>query len=511
MKNIKSKSSSQNNKNILVWLDFDAYAYVNFGIISALSKLDKFNFIGVVATKPDLFFFKHQKIIPFKELLYYPDCYIGKSSHDIKKLKTFEQKYDLNLWLDIFSERYFYKFYTYFHKFTKNEILTITENSLSFFENIFEKFKPELIITQPVGENISNLLLFRLAKSMGIKIIMPNTGYIHNKLIISESLFSNEISKEFTELIKNYDDLSDKYDSNFIQKRNLGTTLDIQSSFDNGITTLSQKINHYKKRLSNNPEPLYQNFGKTKSKMLQYRYKSNTKIKKRKQFLDDNASKSINTEKFLYFPLQSEPEARILTDSPFCSNQIALIENISKSIPIDYMLYVKEHPIQKIKLWRSIDDYQKIIDLHNVKLIHPDVNSQVLLSKCDGVISISGATGFEALFYKKPVILFANEYYDVLSNVTKVNSITDLPNIISNVLKNFKFNYKEFNALIQAYDNKSITIPYFSMIKDGLVLSSIQRNSNDLDLTNNNYQQFYEKYKNYFELMAKTIFSKMNS
>ena len=66
------------SKNIIVWLDFDAYAYVNFGIIVELSRLDKFNFISIVASKHDLSFFQNQKIIPFKKLIYFPQCYQNK-------------------------------------------------------------------------------------------------------------------------------------------------------------------------------------------------------------------------------------------------------------------------------------------------------------------------------------------------------------------------------------------------------------------------------------------------
>jgi len=507
---LKHNLSVEENTPILAWLDFDAYSYINFGIISELSKLDKFDFIGVVAAKSDLDFFQNQQFTPFKKLFYYPDCYIGKSSYTLENLKKFENKYDLNLWLDILTERYFYKFYTYFHKYTRNEILSIIEHSISFFIDILEKFKPKMILSQPVGENVSNLLLFKLAKSMGIKILMPTTGYLHNKIIITDNLFSEEISHEYKKLVKNYDDSSQKFDEDFIKQYNLKETMNVQSNFDNGITTFSQKLYHYKKRLTNDPEPIYTNYGKTKSRMIQYRIESNRKIKRRKQFLDTKSIKSIEDDSFLYFPLQSEPEARILTDSPFYSNQIGLIENIARSIPVDYILYVKEHPIQKIKLWRSIDDYQKIIDLPNVKLVHPDVDSQLLISKSKGIISISGGTGFEALFYKKPVILFSNDYYDDLSMVSKVNTLTDLPKIIKNSLNNFKFNNREFNALMQAYENQSISVPYFSMIKDGLVLSSIQRNNNNFDQTNENFLKFFETHENSFKLIAKTVFSKLN-
>ena len=73
------KSEISNKKeNILVWLDFDGYSYINFGIIIELAKLDKYDFIGVVTTKQDISFFKNQKILSFKKIIYYPDCYINK-------------------------------------------------------------------------------------------------------------------------------------------------------------------------------------------------------------------------------------------------------------------------------------------------------------------------------------------------------------------------------------------------------------------------------------------------
>ncbi len=502
------KISNLEKENIIVWLDFDAYAYVNFGIISALSKLDKFNFIGIVANQENLSFFQNQQVVEFKKLIYYPECYIKKSSFNIETLKNYEQKYDLHLWLDIFTERSFYKFWTDFHKFTKDEILSITENSISFFVDILEKFKPKLVLMQQAGENISNLLLYRIAKKMKIKILMPVPIHTHNTIVISDNIVGREISDEFKKLIKNFTNESEIYDEEFLKKSNMMDTINVQLKF-NSSATFSQKINHYIKRLSHNPEPIYKNIGKTKLKMIKYKYQNHFKVKKRKQFLDNKSIKLIEDQKFIYCPLQSEPEARILTESPFYSNQIALIENIAKSIPIDLVLYVKEHPIQKTKLWRSIEDYKKILALPNVKLVHPSVDSKELIAKSQGVIILSGSVGFEALFYKKPIILFGDEYYDELSMVTKILSLTTLPDVISIALSNFKFNNKELNALMQAVNDQTISIPYYSIIKDGVVLSSIQRNGSDFNLTIKHFQKFYDTHKNHFELIAQTIYSKL--
>jgi hypothetical protein len=503
------KNNSKKKKNILVWLDFDAYSYVNFGIVNYLSKNNEFNFTGIVTTKQDISFFENQNILKFEKLFYYPECYINKSATNIEKIQLLEKKYNLNLWLDIFSERSFYKYWTDFYKFSKNEILSIVENSLSFFIELLEKNKPDLILMQHPGENISNLLLYRLAKNLGIKILFPNPTYIHNRIVISDNIENNEILNGYKKLILNYKNNDEKFDAEYIKKTNLSETVNVQSSYNSGTINFSQKFNHYIKRLSNNSEPIYKNIGKTKMKMMEYKIKNNFRVKNRSKFLEKNSIKVINDKKFLYFPLQSEPESKILTSSAFYSNQIQLIENIAKSIPIDYVLYVKEHPIQKMKMWRSIEDYKNIIKIPNVKLVNPYVNAQELIQKSSAIISISGATGFEALFYKKPVIIFADEFYEKLSSVKKIRTFRELHEEIKIMLSSIKIQNKELNALMESLENHSILVPYFSMIKDGISLSSIQRYENSTELTQKKFKEFYKFYEKSFEIIANTIYNKI--
>lgn len=509
METISYNQPSTQAENIVVWLDFGPYAYINFGIISALSKLNKSNFIGIVTTRQDISFFQNQQIIPFQKLIYYPGCYIGKSSFDLNNLKKFEEKFDLHIWLDVYAERSFYKYWTEFYKFTKDEILAIVEHSISFFANVLETYKPKLILMQQAGENISNLLLYRIAKKMGIKILMPNQVYLRNKIVISDNLISREISDEFEKLIPNLSNSSEIYDTEFITNQDRSQSLTTMLNPPKFKRNFSQFIDHYTKRLFTDPEPLYLNAGKTKLKMIRHRMQTRFETKKRKQFLDENSITSIKDEKFLYFPLASEPEARILITSPFYTNQITLAENIAKSIPINFVLYVKEHPLQEIKSWRSIADYEKIINMPNVRLVHPTVKNQDLISKSQGVIAISGSTGFEAIFYKKPVILFVDEYYDVLPMVTKIKTLTTLSTDIENVLLNFKFNAKELGVFMQAFNKHALTVPYHGIMNDGNILSSIQRSEYDHNLTIQNFLNFYEKYKNHFELIAQRIYSKL--
>ena len=66
-----------------------------------------------------------------------------------------------------------------------------------------------------------------------------------------------------------------------------------------------------------------------------------------------------------------EPERTLLIDAPFHTNQLDIIKNLAKSIPINYKLFVKEHPSMAHREWRDVSFYKEILSLPNVVLIHP--------------------------------------------------------------------------------------------------------------------------------------------
>lgn len=498
------------NKNILVWLDQGPYAYINLGVALSISKFSDYNFSGIVATHQDINFFQNQKILSFDNILYYPECYQNKSSYDINYLSDAEKKFNLHLWLDIYGERFFHKHRTFFHIFTKNEILTIVENTIRFFSETLTKINPQLVIMQTAGENLANTLLFKISNSLKIKTLMINPTHIHNRVVISDNLTSDEISKAYTELLPNFNKTLIDYEHSFISDQSLLETVKVQKTFQFNNRTPSQKVKHYFNRFFNEPEPIYQNFGKTKSKMIQSKINTKLEINKRKAFLDNNSITKIEDNNFLYFPLHTEPEAKILSTSPFYSNQLATIENVARSIPVNFVLYVKEHPGQELKNWRDVSFYQNIISMPNVKLVHPTVNPHDLISKCDAVISITGSTGFEALFYRKPVVLFSDEYYDKLSMVYKVKNLIQLPTLISQALSNPNFDNHEFNILIESAISQSIKIPYFEIMKNALDVSSYHRVYDNVEKTEKNFSTFYENFQDSFKLIGNEFYDKLS-
>ena len=159
------------------------------------------------------------------------------------------------------------------------------------------------------------------------------------------------------------------------------------------------------------------------------------KKKLREKFMQKNLLLDVDLKKpFVYFPLGVDPEANILITAPFFTNQIEMARSVAKSLPVGYELYVKENPAQISREWRKISEYKEIMEIPNVKLLHPSVSNEKLLENSSLVLTIAGSSGFEAAFYEKPSIVFSDVDYTLLPSVHRIKEIEKLPELIRTCL-----------------------------------------------------------------------------
>ncbi len=123
------------------------------------------------------------------------------------------------------------------------------------------------------------------------------------------------------------------------------------------------------------------------------------------------STKRVDQERSFYYPLHYEPEASIdVLGTPY-RDQAALIEQIVAALPAKHVLYVKEHPHMNPGS-RPARFYWRLSQLGSVRLVDQKVDGHELLARCKGVLTIAGTSGFEALFYGKPVLLFGRTFYE---------------------------------------------------------------------------------------------------
>lgn len=138
----------------------------------------------------------------------------------------------------------------------------------------------------------------------------------------------------------------------------------------------------------------------------------------------------VEGENYVYMPLHLIPESTTFVKAPLYVNELFVIEEISKSLPIGWVLYVKEH--QAMLGERSFNFYKKIRQLPNVKIVavnyYKDPKPWILKSK--GVITISGTSAFEAALLGKKSIVFGEVPFSLIEGITRIDSFEQLPKLI---------------------------------------------------------------------------------
>lgn len=430
-------------KKIFVWIDIN---FMQLSLCYYLQKEIDADFYAIINVPDNTRkFFEQQNIVKFKKVWYFHDHTLPIKNPDLQYLISFEKKYGIELWKLAINDRIFYHFND-FYNFSKNEILSILENECKFFETILDEVKPEIIIMHEPYQH-QEQIFYELCESYKNNIMLfffSDVGYrcqISKKARYSDNLsnIKEKISyRNFEELLEYH---NSRNSANRIHKQNV-------NPFGNKTNILNAGIEYMLKNKNYNTKTHYSYFGHSKFKTLINAISGAIKTKLRWNYIEKELTKDVDfTKKFIYYPLHIEQERSTLIATPFYTSEVDIIRNIAKSIPIDHMLYVKEHPSQITRHWRERKFYQEIKKIPNVNIIHPHVPIADLMKKCSLVITLSGTAAYEAAFYQKPSIIYADLDYAILPSVERLKSIEELPKLIRQCLGK-KMNSKELDEFV---------------------------------------------------------------
>lgn len=492
---------------ILFWLDADL---IHFGIAKYLQKnyeCDLFAIIDIT-NKPKQFFEK-QHIVNFQKVWYYHDYLQNLEQPNLPYLSTFEKKYGLNFWELLCNDRIFFQYNDYY-KFDENEILSILEKECKLFELVLDEINPDFLIIHETALRQQHIL-HQICKIRGIKILMLNFANFGHRCYISEEYHK-------LDYLSNLETLKDSNRS-FVDLQNLLKSdkasthiMNFYKKYQHSkLDKLKAAIHFLFKADNSNIKTHYPYYGRTKIRVLIKEIIYSFKKNYRESFVNKNFSYGIdNDESFVYFPLHQEPERSLLLSAPFNNNQIEIIKQIVKSLPIGYKLYVKEHPTQgKARGWRPISVYKQIMEIPNVKLIHPSVDTHEILRKCSLVISISGTTCFEAPFYQKPSIVFADEGYVILPSVYRIKSYEELPNSIQLALQT-SVKISDIDKYVTFLEENSFNFDYLDLVAAYHNWFYFGGNLVDVEILIPEMESFLREEKSRFEQLASEHIKKIN-
>lgn len=167
-----------------------------------------------------------------------------------------------------------------------------------------------------------------------------------------------------------------------------------------------------------------------------------------------NISKSKNKKsevyngKFIFFPLQVPCDVQVVMNSPHFDSIDEMVKEVAESLPDNYKLVIREHPMN---LGRYGSEFYAYIDSNDKIILDNSRNIWDLVQSSDLVVVNNSTVGIESLRYDTEVLVLGDAFYHksvhVFDGVDLCNTInTAINNPISREFKDkyLSLLYKEF-------------------------------------------------------------------
>ncbi len=447
------------------------FAYIGHDIAVHLKeRYGLTNFCGYVFTRPSYTFLRSQKDIVYTHLLLDEDIDASEPVDHVY-LVWLEKEYGLPyLWPYLAVDRilmsgqllreYPYDKPTQTHE----EMLRFLQARAKAIIAFLDREKPDYLFCSAIGA-VGSYLLYAIAKKRGITICDVLPTLIRDRYIVSDSPFT------FTTVDARYQDLTEadlqspagKEAAEFLKTfreqpkpwlAKLDPSIQAVSRRKQFAFLRPSKAYKWIRTFSRTVRAYYTNDVRSDySTISPWNYLKDVLKRRLRNIIgvDDLYDPFDPKTDFAFFPLHLEPEIALLLQAPYQTDQAHLILQIARSLPVQYTLYVKDHP-QMVE-FRPRAFYERIKKMPNVKLIDPSIKSFDIIPHAKLITTITGTVGWEATLLKRPVISFGHWFYNALPMVKRNSEMERLPSLIREQLDAFAYDevalHKYLTALFQ--------------------------------------------------------------
>ncbi|MCO5113692.1 MAG: hypothetical protein M9899_05915 [Bdellovibrionaceae bacterium] len=326
--------------------------------------------------------------------------------------------------------------------------------SLYYYLDIIVKYKITSIICSKIPHEGSLVILFLLAKEMGLECIACHQSQFSNCFWITKNASFGT----------------------FFERQNMLTTKQEKT-----LVIPEVKSPHYMKTVVNRKTIFnlrVRNISKTILRTLALVWIFNPD-KYKKTFhglyrsfqrlpLTRDYSKTVRFKsegEYVYFPLHLQPEMTTDSLGMQYADQINAVEKLRSMIPKEWIIYCKENPKQNLFM-REDDFYYRLATIPNVQIVDVHSNTFDLIKYSKFIATITGTAGWEALRMGKKVLLFGDVWYQDLSGVYKVRDIVSIDEMELSSSIERKSLEQGFSALTKYLHKGVINSAYKAMVEE---------------------------------------------
>lgn len=154
----------------------------------------------------------------------------------------------------------------------------------------------------------------------------------------------------------------------------------------------------------------------------------------------------IQDTEYAFYSIQYFRESRVTMRAPAFYDQASLIEFLSRSVPHNTELLVKDHPQQLGAMpffdIRRISRYATLAD--------PSFSAHDIIENASVVVTLNNTVGHEAIVFGKPVVALGSALYSDLDGVVSPSDINNLDSAISKAINEGGLSDNEVRQYIDA-------------------------------------------------------------
>jgi len=399
---------------------------------------------------------------------------------DYKYLEYVDKNFNLNLWKSISIDRDYGRAYIQdldglkSRFISKKQIIISAIEKIKYIEKMLSNLKPNVFFWPAVVASIEAPIFDNICKKKKIKFLTPVSFRIKNYFYFAKDIYNSYPNLDLyfrkTQIPKNKRKLIDKFykdiqspgrlssDSEYVSKAlkklnfNFFNSLNVLLifSFKHIIAFILFKLNLKIRKLSFHKRyeliaPIIEKFDLLKSHHLLKKYKYN----------------NLNCD-YVYYPLHRTPESSTQLNGNTYMDQLFLIQSLSKNIPINCKLLIKEHPSMIEAHSRGVNFYKEISSLPNVEIVDYRIPGSEIVKRAKLVVILDGSSAIEAIIKGVPVLTMANFIYSFLGlsieNINLSNLNNDIVKAINLKKIRTKIREKKLKKLIYLILNKGFDL-----------------------------------------------------
>ena len=367
----------------------------------------------------------------------------------------------------------------YRRRFSDDELLFILQRGIERLEDLFDRLKPDLVVSF-ICVTMLDYLAYLFAKARGIRFLNLRPTRIGDRVAFSHFLNdpSPELAAQYQSLLAGGLSSHEEEARSYVQRvreqhgRYEGVIRPSDKPAIKSNTSKFLRINWLLSSIFNyldyrNSIAVSDNHVPDPLRRLYFTAWRNPRHARRtREFLSSHYLREadLKSQRYVFFPLHTEPEVSLLVYGRPYVNQIEIVRMLAMSLPIDFVLVLKEHPWMVGK--RSLAAYQKMLDIPRVRFVDPALEARSLVKQADLVAVVTGSVALEAAMLGKPVITFGDCPYNLLpdSMVRRCEDPRHLQSLVRLALSQYKYDGDSLLAYVAAVLDTSASVNLYSVL-----------------------------------------------